>query len=383
MGWIDRYFLGRLMGPFAFFLLVLTAVIWLAQSLRVIDVALNYGQSALVFLELAAFLLPKAMAVVIPVAALGATLFAIERAMSDSEMAALFAAGASRLRAARPVAIFGLGVTALLYANSLWITPSASQALRSRTAEVQTDLAAALLQDGRFLHPAPGVTVYLREVGRGGEALGVFVNDSRDPTAPMAYHARRGAVVRAPEGPRLVMLEGEAQRVERETGAFSVLRFDKLAYDLSEFTNADEPRSIRPDERRTRELFAPPPDLEGRALGRWVAETHERIAAPLYGLALPLVAAAALMAGPFSRRGYGWRAAAGAFAGGGLRLAGLAAKNLTVSNPDLWCVNYLPPLLGILGALALLAWSGFGFRRPKAPPPLPPAARAAPAEAPA
>ncbi|MDD2869409.1 LPS export ABC transporter permease LptF [Neomegalonema sp.] len=370
MGWIDRYLFGRLMGPFAFFLLVLTAVIWLAQSLRVIDVALNYGQSALVLVELAAFLLPKAMAVVIPVAALGATLYALERAMSDSEIAALFAAGASRLRTARPAILFGLGVTALLYANSLWLSPLSAQSLRSRTAEVQTDLAAALLQDGRFLHPATGVTVYLREVGRGGETLGVFVNDARDPEAPMAYHARRGAVVRAEEGPRLVMFDGEVQRVDRGTGAFSVLRFDKLAYDLSEFTSSDEPRSIRPDERGTLELLATPPDLEGRALGRWVTEAHERLASPLYGLALPLVAAAALMGGPFSRRGYGARAAAGGLIGGGLRLAGLAAKNAVISTPSLWWLHYLPPLIGILGALALLSWSGFGFRRPGAPPPL-------------
>lgn len=369
MGWIDRYFLRRLLGPFAFFLLVLTGVIWLAQSLRVIDVALNYGQSALVLVELAAFLLPKAMAVVIPVAALGATLYAMERAMSDSEIAALFAAGASRLRTARPVIVFGLGVTALLAANALVVSPLSSQALRSRTAEVQTDLAAALLQDGRFLHPTTGLTVYLREVSRNGDALGVFVNDARDPEAPMAYHARRGAVVRSAEGPRLVMFDGEAQRVERGTGAFSVLKFDKLAYDLSEFAASDEPRSIRADERGTLELIAPPPEITGRNLGRWITEGHERLSTPLYGLALPLVAAAALMAGPFSRRGYGWRAAGGAAIGGGLRLAGLAAKNVGVSTPSLWWLQYVPPLLGIFGALALLTWSGFGFRRRRSPPP--------------
>ena len=46
LGRIDRYIFRQILGPFLFFVLVFTGVIWLTQSLRVIDTVVNNGQSA-------------------------------------------------------------------------------------------------------------------------------------------------------------------------------------------------------------------------------------------------------------------------------------------------------------------------------------------------
>ena len=58
---LDSYIFRQILGPFLFFVLVFTGVIWLTQSLKIIDMVVNNGQSARVFLEFTVLLLPMVL----------------------------------------------------------------------------------------------------------------------------------------------------------------------------------------------------------------------------------------------------------------------------------------------------------------------------------
>ena len=92
---LDQYIFRQIAGPFLFFVLILTGVIWLGKSLSLIEVIVNNGQSADVLLELSVLLMPMAFSIVLPVAAFGATLYAANRLFSDSEIVVMFATGFS------------------------------------------------------------------------------------------------------------------------------------------------------------------------------------------------------------------------------------------------------------------------------------------------
>ncbi len=110
---LDSYIFRQILGPFLFFVLVFTGVIWLGQSLRIIDTIVNHGQSALVFLEFTLLLLPTVLSVVLPVAAFAATLYAVNRLFSDSEIVVMFSSGLSTLSLVRPVLMFSSLVMAV------------------------------------------------------------------------------------------------------------------------------------------------------------------------------------------------------------------------------------------------------------------------------
>jgi lipopolysaccharide export system permease protein len=352
-GLAPRYLLREMVAPFGFFVLVLTGVIWLTQSLRVVDTVVNSGQGAGVFLQFSLLLLPTALGVVLPLAGFAATLYAINRLFAESEIVAMVAAGMSGLALARPVAMFGAAIAAAAAALSLHIAPLAQGEMRDRVHALRADIANALIFEGRFLHPAPGLTIYVRERAGAGEMRGVFVHDQRDPTGEVTYTASRAALTQTAEGPRLLMLDGAAQRRGRERGELSVLRFESLVFDLAQFMADPGDRGRKASEHSLRELLAG----EGTWLprGRRLAEAHERMSAPLYGLALPLVALAAILGPGFTRRGYGQRVIAAVAIGVGLRGAGLALKAATVAEASLWPLLYAPPLLGV--ALSLWALS--------------------------
>jgi lipopolysaccharide export system permease protein len=364
-GVLSRYLLRELLRPFGFFVVVLTGLVWLTQSLQVIDTVVNSGQGPSVFVEFSALLLPFVLSIVLPLAAFGATLYTLSRLFAESEIVAMLAAGVSGVGLARPVAMFGTMAAVATAVGTLWLTPTAAQTMRDRLAEIRADIANALIFEGRFLHPSRGLTIYVRENDGSGVMRGVFVHDARDAEAPVTYTAREAALGRDGDRPRLLMVDGAAQRIEAGTGALSLLRFESLVFDLSQFMEDPGQRSRRPQERYLFELIAPTAQqLGGFSLGRFYAEGHEQLVGPLYAVALPLIALAVVVGGGFSRRGYGARIALALALGAGLRLVGVAARAATEAEAALWPVMYLPPLAG--AALALWSLSADGPRRPAA-----------------
>jgi lipopolysaccharide export system permease protein len=358
------YVLRELVKPFAFFLIVLTGVIWLTQSLRVVDTVVNSGQGAGLFLQFVGLLLPKVLGIVLPLAAFGATLYAINKLFVDSEIVALIAAGMSPARLALPVATFGAAVTVAVAVCTLYLSPSAMREMRDRVHDMRADIANALIFEGQFLHPSSGLTIYVRE-NDAGRMAGVFVHDRRDPEAEVTYTADEALLTNGPEGPRLVMAQGAAQRRDADSGALTLLQFDELVFDLSQFMTQDAERGLKTSERPTMELIAPTAEVLAEAAeGRLLAEGHDRISMPLYALALPLVGLAAVLSRGFTRRGYGQRIGAAIVAGVGLRLLGFAAKSAVTAAPALWPTLYAPPILGVAAAmLALYGAGAAGFRR--------------------
>ncbi|MEL6235557.1 MAG: LPS export ABC transporter permease LptF [Pseudomonadota bacterium] len=353
---LDRYIFVQLLGPYGFFALIFTGVIWLSQSLRIIDLVVNNGQSAAIFAEFTALLLPMVMSIVLPVSAFAATLFTLNRLRGDSELVVMMSAGSSPARLARPVLAFGLLNLVAMGVITLYLMPTAAGQLRDRMADVTGDIASALIRAGQFIHPASGLTVYVAEASSRGEMAGIFIHDRRDPDAPVTYSANRAALLRDENSTRVVMFDGAAQHFDRAAEALSTLRFDSFTYDLTPLMRSDPNRRRKPSEYYAPTLVDPPAELRAQPyfhLGDYVAEGHEQISAPLYGLALPLVAFGFMIFGSFGRRGGAliiWVAIGAALA---LRVSGVAAKAVTTDMALLWPSMYLPPL-GAMIALAVI-----------------------------
>ncbi|MEO0819090.1 MAG: LPS export ABC transporter permease LptF [Pseudomonadota bacterium] len=370
MGRLHRYLYRQLLGPFLFFVLVFTGVIWLSQSLRVIETVVNNGQSAGVFLEFTALLLPRVMTVVLPVSAFAATLYAINRLFTDSEIVVMFAAGLSGLSLLRPILMFTAALFAVVLAISIYLVPLSQREMRDRISEVRGDIAAAFLREGAFISPTRGVTIFIREIGRPGELLGVFIHDRRDLAQIATYTAERAVLFSEAGESRLVMLDGVAQISAKPTPeTLSILRFEQLGYDLTQMTEDAGERTRKPSEMflpRLLTITEEEAKERFRPVGEFRAEAHEALAAPLYVIALPMLAVAIVLSAGFRRQGFLGRVLGSVIVAVVLRVLGLAAKSATANAAFLWPTMYLPPLLGILAAVWLLSMSGLRPRSARA-----------------
>ena len=363
---LGRYMLRQMAVPMVFATLGMTAVIWLTQSLDMIDLVVNRGQSALVFAKLSLLIMPFILTNVLPIALFVAVLYGLHRLREDSELTVMNASGMSRWGLLAPIVVFGTVVVIFAYSLNLYFVPAGYRNMKDMVYEIREDLAGLLLREGEFINPADGVTVFIGSAPPGGDLLDLMVHNDRDPQNPVTYLARRGAFVNTEAGPRLVMENGTILYRDVANNNTSLLQFESYIFDLSQFIEPRGPHSRDLSERYLGELLNP--DLsrrwDRRNLGRMRAEAHDRLTSPLYNLALILIPFVAVVCGIYNRRGYTGRLAAAMAAAVGVRLAGFGMMALASSSPMLIPMLYLVPLGTILICVLLIGgWMPTLFKR--------------------
>jgi len=365
-----QYLLKQTAGPLVFFTCLLTGLVWLTQSLQMLDLIVNRGQSAVTFLHLSLLILPSLLAVILPIALFAAVLLALHRLQSDSELVVMFAAGLSKMRLVIPVIALACATMAANYAVNLYLMPAGYRTMKDRVYEIRGDLAAGLVREGRFSAPMDGLTVYIREAPPGGDLRGIMVHDNRDPKQPTTYMAERGVLITTDEGPRLVMSEGIIHWMANRDGRLTVLDFDKYTFDLSQYAQPRKAHNRDMSERFLPELFKP--DLtkkyDRKNKDELLAEGHNRLASPLYNIAFALVAFVAVAGGTFSRRGYAKRIGLAIAAVLLIRLGGFGVQSVAVDSPELNLLQYLLPVLTAAVCLYLLT-AGQAFSGRESEPP--------------
>jgi lipopolysaccharide export system permease protein len=354
---LSRYVLGQLIGPVALLTVLLVSVIWLVNSLQFLDLVINRGQSAPTFLYLILLLLPTLLMTIMPIAFFVAVLFTLSRLAGDSELVVMASAGFSLRQIAMPVLACAAIVMVLTYACALYLAPLGQRALRDKVMDIRADMAGALLNEGDFSTPSPGLTVFIRQMGSQGEIRGILVHDSRDKKRPITYIAEKGILAQTPAGIRLIMLDGTIEQSAENGKQLSVLHFESDTINLDQFAGPTRNSLRKINERYLGELFWPPEKegLTDRVRNQFFAEAHNRLTQPLYCLAFALIALAAVLRGRRQRGNVALRLGLASLAAAGLRIADYGVMGLAQRNPLMVSLFYLLPLLGIGGAIAVLA----------------------------
>lgn len=363
--------LSQLMMLFGFFALVLVAIYWINRAVLLFDRLISDGQSAWTFLEITALTLPYVIRIVLPVAALVAAIYVTNRLSGESELVVMRATGFSPLRMARPVLFFGVIVGLMLAILVHVLVPASRQRLAERNDEIAADVTARFLTEGSFMHPARGVTLYVREVTPLGELKGLFLSDSRTADAAAAaggtarpvttYTATSALLVASDSGPKLVMFDGMAMAFTAVSDTLTVTRFQDFSFDVGTLMARRGPRGVGTDELGTAALLRADDSavaLTGAPRAYLLSEGHERVTQPLMGIVAPLIGFAALMLGEFSRFGLWRQIALAVVTVIGLQLVNNAVTGAAQVDERFWPAMYLPALMGFAAAGALLAWSG-------------------------
>jgi lipopolysaccharide export system permease protein len=294
---------------------------------------------------------------VLPVAAFAASVYVTNRLMQESELVVMQATGFSAFRLARPVLYFGLTVMIMQAVLTNVLVPASQRILSERSAEISQNVTARFLNAGQFLHPAEGVTLYIREISPTGELLDLFLSDERSTTDRAIHSARKAFLVRGEIAPKLVMVDGSTQTLTRNGARMAVTRFSDFTLDLAGLVAVDGGGQIALNALPTPILLAATPKAQavtGASRAQLMEEGHSRLAAPLLAVAAPLIGFAALMLGSFSRFGL-WRQMA--LAVGlliGVQLIWTWAGGVAISAAAAWPLLYLAPLAGLALAAGLL-----------------------------
>lgn len=367
-GLLDRYILKIATGAAVILLVGLTSVIWVTQALREVDLITGKGQTVLIFFTVTLLSLPALIAGIAPVALFMATLYTLNKLNSDSELIVMNAAGVAPRRLARPFIALTLITSVLVGWISLSVMPAGFRALRDLITLIRADFVANVVKEGQFVALDSGVTFHYREK-QGQALLGIFMQDRRDPNQPAVYIAERGQSAEADGNSFLMLEKGTIQRESRSQNSSSIISFERYALNLSALTGdadgvggEDGAKVIyKPRERTTWALLTQDTNEPYYKYqeGRFRAELHNRLSAPLYPIAFVLVALAILGEARTTRQGRAAAIQIAIFLVGAIRIGAYAAWTASVRSPFAATLLYILPLATIiLSAFAI----GFGSR---------------------
>jgi lipopolysaccharide export system permease protein len=351
MGSISRYIFRTTLGAFLVVLVSLTAVIWVTQALRDIDIMTNQGQSILVFVGITGLIIPLLVLVIAPIALLIAVAHVLNKMSNDSEIIVMNAAGMSPWILFRAFMSAAIVVSLLVGAISAYLAPKGLRMLRDWLTEVRANVVSNIVQPGRFTAIESGVTIHIRERRPNGQLAGIFLDDRRNPNERITVLSEIGELLDNSSGTYLVLQKGVVQRHEVGPHDPAMVVFDRYAFDLSQFAGGVQAVKYSIRERYLWQLLFPDPkdQLYIEQPDQFRAELHDRLVAPFYPLAVVVIAYAYLGA-PRTTRQSRTLSMLGAIGGVGLlRLIGFASTVFGASIPWMLSLQYL----ALAGAFAL------------------------------
>jgi lipopolysaccharide export system permease protein len=356
MGSIGAYIFRTTFGAFLVVLVSLTAVIWVTQALRDIDLMTSQGQTILVFVGITGLIIPLLVLVIAPIALLIAVAHTLNKMSTDSEIIVMNAAGMSPWVLFRAFLSVAIVVSILVTAISAYFAPKGLRMLRDWLTEVRANVVSTIVQPGRFTAIESGVTIHIRERRPNGQLVGIFLDDRRNPVERMTVLAENGDLIDNDNGTFLVLQEGTVQRHELKERDPAMVKFDRYAFDLSQFSGGPQAVKYSIRERYLWQLMFPDPKdpFLIEQPGPFRAELHDRLIAPLYPLSFVVIAFAYLGA-PRTTRQSRTLSMVGAVGGVGLlRLIGFTSTVFGATVPAMLVLQYVAVAAAIGGGLWII-----------------------------
>jgi lipopolysaccharide export system permease protein len=356
MGSIGRYIFRTTFGAFLVVLISLTAVIWVTQALRDIDLMTSQGQTILVFIGITGLIIPLLVLVIAPIALLIAVAHTLNKMSTDSEIIVMNAAGMSPWLLFRSFLSVAVVVSILVTAISAYGAPKGLRMLRDWLTEVRANVVSTIVQPGRFTSIESGVTIHIRERRANGQLLGIFLDDRRNPNERITVVAETGELLDNDNGTFLILQNGVLQRQQANDRDPAMVKFDRNAFDLSQFSSGPQAVKYSIRERYLWQLMFPDPKdpFLIEQPGPFRAELHDRLMAPLYPITFVVIAFAYLGA-PRTTRQSRTLSMVGAVSGVGLlRLIGFTSTVFGATAPIMLVLQYIAAAAAIAGGLFVI-----------------------------
>lgn len=254
---LDRYLIREIALPFVLGLVVLTFVLEIPPILREAEALIAKGVEWGVVFRVLLTLLPQALSLTIPMAALLGILVGFGRISADREFVAMQACGVSLMRLARPVSLVALLATAATAHQIIVALPDANQTFREITFNIVASRVEQNVRPRVFFEDFPNRVIYVRDLPQTGGWRDVFLADTSRPDQTVVYFAREGRILidRAQRLVQLQLIDGTTHTTSgSKPEAYESTSFDRIAINLDPETVFRRPPPKGPPEKTFAEL---------------------------------------------------------------------------------------------------------------------------------
>lgn len=301
---LHKYITKQLVISFLLVTFSLISILWLTQSLKFVELITNKGLPVSIFVKLTSLLMPRIFAVISPIAVFVSVLFVYNKMLQDRELIVIKAAGISHLTISKAVFLFGFTTSIFsLYVNNI-IIPNAEKSFSELQWQVKNDVSHLMFRAGEFNDLQNGLTIFISSHEKDGSVSGILINDERKIDTKSITSAEKGRINYTDEGPKIILINGFRQEMNKINNQFISLSFDRYSVDFGDFQS----KSKKPEKAREKSLSELLNALNDKSLdkkdrNKFFVEGNKRLASPIFNLIFALIACTGIIVGNFNRRG--------------------------------------------------------------------------------
>lgn len=329
--------------------MVLIGIMWLFQTIRLLELVVNKGAPIFDFLMMSITVIPLWLTIALPIAGFVAVNWVFYRILSDRELTVMQAIGLSPAQIAKAPMALGILLTSILYFNSVYLLPTSFGIYKDLQFNLRNGIPVILLQDGVFTEVVPGLTMFIGSRSENEIVNDVFIQDTRMTDRTVILTAQNGKFIGDDNRPTLILANGQRLEINSDGESGALLLFE--THSLSLMTNEKKPSERIANDMNedsiSNLLDAEKSPYADYALQR-IAEGHYRIASPLLALALIMTVITITLHGQLRRDLWLRRSFINISCCLGLIVALILARSWTITVPQLWILIHTVSILPIL-----------------------------------
>lgn len=250
--------------------------------------------------------MPRIFTILAPISLFAAILFVYNRMLSDQELVVMKSAGISPLQLAIPSIWIGV----FLAFTNIWVMnygiPKSETAFKDLEWKIKNNVSHLMFREGEFtnLPKQKNFTIFISSHEDDGTVGGIMINDERDPVKHSTTTAEKGVIIQTSAGPRIILVNGNRQEIDRRNGRFSSVNFERYSVDFGlKGTRARSKNSVRVNSFSDLISALDNSELSDNDKRKWFVEGNKRITTPILAIVFALIGCTGLLISNFSRRG--------------------------------------------------------------------------------
>ena len=358
----DRYLFGQMIRTTIAVSITLVCIMWLFQTIRLLEVVINRGAPISNFLLMSVTVIPLWLTIAVPVSAFVAVIWVFQRAVADRELLVMQASGRSALQLARAPLTLGVLLTVVLILNSVLVLPQSFGVYKRVQFEVRNSIPTVMLQDNVFIDVVDGLTMLIGEKFDDGLAKDLFIHDERTEGKIITMTARIGQFVERDGLPAVILQEGERIELSKSGDSGATLLFDTHTVTITpKDRTVSSQMPIDMNEDTISNLLNPEKSPYPDYFNQRRAEGHYRIVSPALALVLTMIATVGALFGQVRRHTWSKRTML-MIVGSIISISALvSSRSLATSLPStvpLLYASLLVPSIILLAMLTLPSMAG-------------------------
>lgn len=276
---LGYYFIQEFLKNYLSILLAFGLIIWITQAVRLLDLIGEEGNSIKTYFTYIALILPKILSRISLIIFFVSLLVTIIKFDDNNELRALWLSGVKKKQFIFFLLKSSLFLILILIIFRTFIVPYFSNYSRGLLLNSGVESIGPLLKQNNFNNPLKKITIYVGKKNQLNELEEIILfEDSLEIKKTII--AKSGVVINENNKNLLVLIEGSIQE-ERKDKKISILDFDKITLDLSQY-NKKTAEYYKFNEMFFLELINKTIDKNDYQRLNTLGELNDRIVMPLF-----------------------------------------------------------------------------------------------------